>query len=336
MSEFNAPRRGSMAFYPRVRTKKETPTIHAHGTEPGPLNFLCYKAGMIQIAGKNVHKASPTFNQEVVLPATVLECPPLKIFGVRAYEKDEIGENVLSDVIAENVDKFLSEKITNFKKPSQKPKKESKQATKDDSYTLDDFQKEMADITRFTLLVETQAAKIGFKKKPDLTEIWLGGTKEQQFAYAKEKLGKEVSIEEVFKEGQFLDVKGVTKGHGFRGPVKRFNIRSLRPKNKRMNVVGSIGPWHPHTVMFTVGRPGQMGYQSRTEFNKRLMKISDDLVAINPKSGFANYGNIKNKYAIIVGSLPGPAKRCLALRKSTRPEQKVGALLDTVKTIIKN
>jgi len=33
--------------------------------------------------------------------------------------------------------------------------------------------------------------------------------------YAKEKLGKELSIEDAFKEGDYLDVRAVTKGHGF-------------------------------------------------------------------------------------------------------------------------
>ena len=115
MSEFNAPRRGSLSYYPRVRAAKQTPSLKGYGTENKPLNFLCYKVGMVQVQGKNVHKASPTFNQEVVAPATVVECPPLKVFGVRAYEKAEIGFCALSDVTAENTDKELKRKILNFK-----------------------------------------------------------------------------------------------------------------------------------------------------------------------------------------------------------------------------
>jgi len=336
MSEFNAPRRGSLSYYPRVRAAKQTPSLKGYGTENKPLNFLCYKVGMVQVQGKNVHKASPTFNQEVVAPATVVECPPLKVFGVRAYEKAEIGFCALSDVTAENTDKELKRKILNFKQPqNNEDKKENKtDSKKNDIYTIADFEKEIADIAYFTLLVHT---KPSFKKTPEVSEIFLGGTKEQQLAYAKEKLGKELAIEDVFKEGEFLDVKAVTKGKGFQGPVKRFHVRTFRPKHKKQRVVGSIGPWHPATVMFTVARAGQMGYHNRTETNKKIIKMSKNVGEINPKSGFLNYGMVEGEYALIFGSLPGPAKRCVALRKSLRPAQQVGVQLQHVdKIILKN
>jgi len=337
MSEFNAPRRGSISYYPRVRAKKETPSLKGFGTQNAPLNFLCYKVGMVQVMGKNVHKASPSFNHDVVAPATVIECPPLKVFGVRAYAKAEIGFEVLSDVIAENIDKDLKRTILNFKQPSPngtgKTTADNKSDSDKDAYTMADFEKEIADIEYFTLLVHT---KPSFKKTPEITEIFVGGTKEQQLAYVKEKLGKEVSIEEVFKIGDFLDVRAVTKGKGIQGPVKRFHVRSLRPKNKRQRVVGSIGPWHPNTVMWTVARPGQMGYQNRTESNKKIIKISKNVTEVNPKAGFQNFGMVEGEYALIFGSLPGPVKRCVALRKSVRPAQQVGVQLQTVDKIIIN
>jgi len=332
MSEFNAPRRGSISYYPRVRSKKETPSLKGYGTTNTPLNFLCYKVGMVQVMGKNVHKASPSFNQEVVAPATVIECPPLKVFAVRAYAKAEIGFTVLSDVIAENVDKELKRTILNFKQPQNKNEKADDKEDKD-AYTMADFEKEIADIEYFTLLVHT---KPSFKKTPDISEIFIGGTKEQQLAYVKEKLGKEVSIEDAFKEGDFLDVRAVTKGKGFQGPVKRFHVRTLRPKHKKQRVVGSIGPWHPNTVMWTVARPGQMGYQNRTESNKKLIKISKNVSEVNPKAGFQNFGMVAGEYALIFGSLPGPAKRCVALRKCIRPAQQVGVQLQTVDKIVIN
>ena len=344
MSEFNAPRRGSLSYYPRVRAKKETPSIKGYGTENKALNFLAYKAGMVQVMGKNTHKASPTFNQEVVVPATVIECAPLKVFGVRAYSKAEIGFVVLSDVIAENTSKHLKRAILNFKEKSSKSatKKEGakekglsqkNEKEKNNYYTILDFEKEILDIEYFTLLVHTQPS---FKKTPEISEVSIGGTKEQQLAYAKEKLGKELAIEDVFKEGDLLDVKAVTKGKGFQGPVKRFGVRTFRPKHKKQRVVGSIGPWHPKTVMFTVARAGQMGYQNRTETNKKLIKISKNSGEVNPKSGFKNFGLVQGAYALVFGSIPGPAKRCVAMRKSLRPVQKVGVQLSSVEKIIIN
>ena len=328
MSEFNAPRRGSKSYYPRVRAAKETPSLKGYGTENKPLNFLCYKVGMTQAMGKNVHKASPSFNQDVVVATTVVECPPMKVFAVRAYVKAEIGFNVLSDVIAENHDTKLERKINNFKHKTSK--KERKENT--DAYTIADFEKELKDIEYFTLLVNTQPS---FKKTPEISEVYIGGTKEQQLNYCKEKLGKEITINDVFNEGEFLDVRAVTRGKGFQGPVKRFHVRSLRPKNKRERVVGSIGPWHPHTVMWTVARAGQMGYQNRTESNKKLIKISSDPSEVNSAKGFQNFGMVQGTYALIFGSLPGPAKRCVALRKCLRPAQQVGVQLQKVEAIVK-
>ena len=89
--------------------------------------------------------------------------------------------------------------------------------------------------------------------------------------------------------------------------------------------------------MFTVARAGQMGYHNRTETNKKIIKMSKNVGEINPKSGFLNYGMVEGEYALIFGSLPGPAKRCVALRKSLRPAQQVGVQLQHVdKIILKN
>lgn len=342
MASYSQPRRGSMAFYPRKRAEKETPSMKGYGKEAKPLNFLCYKVGMVQVMGKNSHQGNPSFGQEVAMPATVVTCPPMKVFGIRAYTKAEIGVQVLGDAISENTEKTLLRKILNFKKPKKKEGKEAAEKengaqnakNKKAPSTVSDFEKEMENITRFTLLAHTHPEKTGIKKKPDVCEITLGGKKEEQLAFAKGKLGKEINIEDVANAGEFIDVKGVTKGKGFQGVIKRFNVRIQRPKAKTMRVVGCISPWHPHTVMFTVPRPGQMGYQTRTEYNKRLLKISDNAEEVNPKSGFPNYGLVKEKFAIIKGSIPGPSRRCIAIRKSIRPEKSIGTKLASVEKII--
>ena len=329
MASYNASRKGSMGFYPRVRAKKITPSIKAEGKEAKALSFLCYKAGMLQVMGKNAHKGSPSFGQEVVIPATVIECPNLKVFGIRAYGKAEIGSCALVDVLADNIDNTLTRKIVgNTKKKEGKEKKDKK--------TIADFEKILANIDYFTLLVHTQPKVAEFKKTPDVSEIDIGGTKEEQLNYAKEKLGKEITIEEVFKEGEFLDVKAVTKGKGFQGVVKRFGVKQHRPKAKKRRVVGSISPWTPSTVMFTVARPGQMGFHNRTEYNKKIIKISDNIKEVNPVSGFTGYGMVKGKFILIAGSVAGVSKRCIALRKSVRPAKTCGIQLQAVEKILAN
>jgi large subunit ribosomal protein L3 len=71
--------------------------------------------------------------------------------------------------------------------------------------------------------------------------------------------------------------------------------------------------------MYTVARSGQMGYHQRVEYHKRLMKISESPDEVNPKGGFVNYGLIKNDYVLLLGSVPGPKKRLIRLRKTVRP-----------------
>ncbi len=331
MASYNAPRKGSMAFYPRVRARKQTPTIKAKGSEAKALSFLGYKVGMTQVIGKDTHKGSITFGQSVSLPVTIVEVPEIKVLGIRAYIKEDQGHFVLSDVLSDTFEKEIDRKINNFKKKSEKNKTKEE---KNKKYTIEDFEKEIEAIEYFTLLVNTTPKTIDLKKKPEIVEVNIGGKKDEQLNYAKSVLGKEIKFEDVFNEGTFLDIKAVTKGKGFQGVIKRFGIKQQRPKSKKRRVVGSISPWHPATVMFTVARAGQMGYHNRTEYNKKILKISDKIDEVNG-TGFSGYGKVSGKYIIISGSIPGPAKRCIAMRKSFRPEKTSGIKLQTIDTIIK-
>jgi large subunit ribosomal protein L3 len=85
--------------------------------------------------------------------------------------------------------------------------------------------------------------------------------------------------------------------------------------------VGNLGPWHPSHISWRVPQLGQMGYHQRTEFNKRLMAIGTDGSEITPAGGFPEYGVVNNQYVLIKGSLPGPIKRLIRMRKALRPGQ---------------
>lgn len=67
-----------------------------------------------------------------------------------------------------------------------------------------------------------------------------------------------------------------------------------------------------------------MGYHRRTEYNKKILKIGEASEAdqINPKGGFIRYGLIKNDHILLKGSVPGPAKRLIILRKAIRAPEK--------------
>ncbi len=327
------PRSGSLAYYPRVRAKKATTNFTTYpvidGDATNAINFFGYKAGMTQIFAKNSREKSTGFGQEVCIPATVVECPPVKVIGVRAYKKTTYGLKVLGEATIEKPGKNLRKRIVAFKKSSQKNKKTKTDKSADAENKKEESEKKayptLADIEKFketaekvVLIVEVQISATGIgKKKSDVGEISLSGSIEQQFAFAKEKFGKELRVSEIFAEDEEIDVKAITKGKGFQGPVKRFGVKIQRPKAKKQRAVGSISPWHPATVMWTVPRPGQMGYHTRTEYNKKIILI-DNNKGINPAGGFSNYGEVKNDFIVLAGSIPGPVKREIALRKAIR------------------
>lgn len=316
------PRSGSLAYYPRKRAARETPSfttfLVVKEGQVKPLNFLCYKAGMMHGTAKNVAQGTTTYNQDVFVPVTVLECPPLKVFGARAYlNGGAYGSKVFGDVLAEKIDKRLLRRIKNFKKKTPKKKKETNSSETKSDFGV--FEKQLEKISDFRLLAHTQPNLTGIgKKKPAVCEISLNGKLEEKLKFAKEKLGKEISIKDFAAEQQFLDVKAVDKGKGFTGPVKRFGIKIHGRKAKKHRVVGSIGPWHPATIMWTVARAGQHGYQTRTEYNRRILVMDSNVGEINPAAGFKNYGVVKNDFIVVTGSVPGPAKRAVALRAAIR------------------
>ncbi|MEM5872260.1 MAG: 50S ribosomal protein L3 [Candidatus Aenigmatarchaeota archaeon] len=296
------PTRGSKAFYPRKRARRIYPRIKSWPKlkEAKPLGFAGYKAGMTHAILIDTNPNSKTKGQQISKSVTILDCPPITIFGFRCYTK-----NLTSyDVFSENLNKNLSRKL---KIPKQAKKLEEQ------------LSKIPKNITKVTLLCHTNPT---FKKKPEVFEIALGGTVEEQLKYAKENLGKEIRISNVFKQGDLVDVISVTKGKGFEGPVKRFGIKVLGRKMQQMQRhVGALGQNVPGKVRWNVPQAGQLGFQTRTEFNKRVLKIGEKGEEITPKGGFVNYGVIKNDYIVLEGSVPGPRKRLIRLRFSIRPKK---------------
>jgi large subunit ribosomal protein L3 len=331
------PRTGSLQFRPRKRAKKETPSFGSFPKLKGktkPMNFFGYKAGMLHVFVKNETPKTTSFGQEIALPATLLECPPLKVFGIRAYAENEngFGTRVLTEVNAEKTEKHLQRKIHSFKKKkSREEKGKEKTGTKNETgKTMADLEKMKNEITELRLLVHTQPHLMNFgKKKPEISEIGLNGSMEEQLVFAKEQLGKTIAVQDVFEGGQMMDVKAVTKGKGFEGVIKRHRVKMQRHKAKKIRAVGAISPWHPPTVMWTVARPGQMGYHARTEFNKQVLEIGNAGKKLSPPAGFPHYGTVQNDFVIVLGSVPGPAKRCIGLRhamRNTNGTQKLGAI----------
>lgn len=308
MGHAHRPRVGSRAFWHRVRAKKETPRITAwasDGKEPKIQGFAGYKAGMTHAHVVDYRPTSTTAGQEVVMPVTVLEVPPMRVFAVRGYQQSPYGLKTKAEVWAEKLDKDLADRVN-------LPKKPSAEGWKAIEAGCDDVR----------LLVHTIPERItGIPKKvPDLMEVRIGGgTIPQRIELAKKVLGKELDVAEVLTDGAMVDAIAVTKGFGFQGRIQRHGAKLLAHKNsKRRRNIGTQGPWHPNFIMSQVPSQGQHGYHQRTEFNKRVIKIGENGAEINPKGGFLNYGEVRNKYVLLHGSLPGPTKRLVRLRDAVR------------------
>jgi large subunit ribosomal protein L3 len=303
--KYSRPRHGSLAYLPRGRSSRFLPRVkHWPDGRDGPLGFVAFKVGMTAVHFIDNRPGSPTQGSEVRSAATVIAAPPLKVIGLALYGKEEgrlvdVGR-IWSPEFSEEVKR--SNKTFN---PSPGPEK------------VDELREKVAEVR---LIVATQPRLVGLGKKPLITEIKIGGDVESALRKGLELLGKELRLSDVFKEGEFVDVIGVTKGKGFQGVVKRYGVSILQRKSRKTRRgVAAIGPWNPHYVMYTVPRSGQMGYHRRTEFNKRLLKISSDTQAVNPASGWHRFGIIRTEYAVVEGSLPGTPKRPLILRIAAKP-----------------
>lgn len=312
MTKRHRPRRGSLAFSPRKRAQSEVPRMRswAKQSEPHIQGFAGYKAGMTHAVIIDDVPNSPTEGTEISVPVTVIETPLMRVAGVRAYVGTSYGRQIRSETWASSVEHDLSRR-----RPLPKGK------------SSDEGGVDGGDEVR-VLAYTSPAAISGVPKKvPDLMEIPVGGSDAKAaHAYARDVLGKEVKATDVFKPGMLVDVAAVTKGKGTQGPVKRWGVTIQDRKAFRGGKgrhIGNLGPWNPARVRWTVPQLGQMGYQQRTEYNKRILKIGSDGADVTPGGGFVSYGIVQGEYMLLHGSIPGPAKRLVRLRPAIRPYGKV-------------
>lgn len=318
--KIHAPRRGSLAFLPKGRAARWIGRIRFWPeveTGPALLAFTGFKAGMTYGIAVDNRQGSLMFGKEIVIPLTVLETPPMLACALRAYTKDYKGLQTFGEAWMEKPPK-------DFERILSVPEKF---ATEDGLKKIEANLEKVAEL-RMVMATQPRLAKRN-KKAPDLIEVKIGGgSTKDRFEHAKKILGSEVRITDVIKEGQAVDVIGVTKGKGIQGPVKRWGIRRKWHKaRKTVREVGSIGGWTPHYVMYSVPRAGQMGFYQRTEYNKIVVKIGSNGSEVTPRGGFLRYGVVNSDYVIVKGSVPGPTNRSVLMRLAVRlpPEAKVPA-----------
>lgn len=299
------PNRGSRAYWHRKRASSLVPRIRTWATHgKGMLGFAGYKVGMAHVV-MTEYNDSPRKGQDVAKPVTLLVAPPLFIYSVVAYRMTPYGWKVVGEVPALNAPKQVVRTRPVAKKTEKK---------------LDDYK----DADAFRVIAVTLPHKVGLKKTPEVMEIALGGSKEEAFQYASSVLGKEVPVKDVFNAGELLDAISVTKGHGWQGVVKRFGV-ALNPRKatQARRHGGTLGGETQAKVMYTVPRAGQHGFHRRTDRNKRVVAVTESAESYQPKGGFRHFGVAHGACLVLEGSIPGPAKRLVRLRKTIRSQSPV-------------
>ncbi|MBI4983353.1 50S ribosomal protein L3, partial [Candidatus Woesearchaeota archaeon] len=83
MGDSHHPRRGSLQFWPRKRSKHSLARIRSWIKEPKakPVGFIGYKAGMNHLLVIDNRPKALTKGETIAVPATIIECPPLSVCG---------------------------------------------------------------------------------------------------------------------------------------------------------------------------------------------------------------------------------------------------------------
>lgn len=117
-------------------------------------------------------------------------------------------------------------------------------------------------------------------------------------------LGDSVKLEDVFGEGERVDVVGTTKGKGFQGVVKRHGFAGVggqtHGQHNRQRAPGSIGQASdPSRVFKGIRMGGQTG-------NNRVKIQNLTVVKVIPESNVI----------LLRGSIPGPNGRVVEIHKA--------------------
>ncbi|HEY5737567.1 MAG TPA: 50S ribosomal protein L3, partial [Nitrososphaeraceae archaeon] len=285
------------------------------------LGFAGFKAGQIQVMTIDDKEKTPNFGKQLDNSSTVIATPPINIIGLRSYKKDLYGEKAFIDAYSKDLPKGLDRK---FK-------------TKYNEKSFETIESSLDSIFSFVAIASVFPKKANLsQKKPFVFEIGVSGKDNKtKYEYLKSILGKEIKISDVFQNGQFIDVSGITRGKGIEGPITRFGVKRKQHKSRKsVRALGTLGPISPAVVMYSVPRQGQRGFHQRTEYNKRILLVSSDgssqttLLAskpvINPQGGFKHFGLVTTDYIVVRGSIPGVPKRLVKMRQPIRnPTKKV-------------
>ncbi|EAD4219333.1 50S ribosomal protein L3 [Listeria monocytogenes] len=116
------------------------------------------------------------------------------------------------------------------------------------------------------------------------------------------EIGAEVKVD-VFAEGDIIDAKGVSKGKGFQGVIKRHG-QSRGPMahgSRYHRRPGSMGPVAPNRVFKNKLLPGRMGGEQITIQNLEIVKV-----------------DVEKNVLLVKGNVPGAKKALVQIKTATK------------------
>lgn len=117
------------------------------------------------------------------------------------------------------------------------------------------------------------------------------------------KVGDEIKVD-IFKEGDFVDVTGVSIGKGFQGGMKRWHWMGTPMTHGSMSHrrIGSVGASSdPSRIFKGKTMAGHMGHDQVTVQNLKVMKV-----------------DLANNILVVKGAVPGHNKSLLEIRKAIK------------------
>ena len=313
--KYSAPRRGSMAFYPRSRAGSLESRVRNWpelvSERPSLSGFAGFKVANLNVMTVDDREKTPNFGKNLLNRSTLIATPPIKVIGIRGYKDSVVGKKAVFDYFSKEADKDSKRKAPLANK----------------NLNIESIDSLIDKVTDIHAVVSVQPSNAFLpQKKPFVWEMPISAKDTRsKLEFAKENLGKEFTVKDVFRAGQFIDVSAITRGKGVEGPITRFGVKRKQHKSRKsVRALGTLGPISPAVVMYTVPRQGQRGFHQRTEYNKRILLISDNNrdQNINPKGGFNHFGRVTGDFVILRGSVPGVPKRLVKMRMAIRKMQK--------------
>jgi len=110
---------------------------------------------------------------------------------------------------------------------------------------------------------------------------------------------------DIFAEGQYVDISGVSKGKGFAGGVKRYHFAGgpkTHGQSDRHRAPGSIGSGTtPGHVLKGLHMAGHLGHKQITQKSLKVLKIDPE-----------------RNILLVKGAVPGPTNGLVLIRQAKK------------------